>query len=279
MAFSPEAASMVRYKRVWRQWAENRSPENRTKTRTFNLPVAKVVPVVETPIVELEDVPSAPETALAVVDTLEVAVVSPATVCPPAMAELAAPVALAEAGQDAADGNFTLTVSHSWTATSNVSNEFDQCDVWWLWRLDEVEKTDFVDPMGNTYSWYNKKYPRSSRSQNRYTRHPGDTEKADWRHMALRSRVNFEIGLRRGQQSRWSWIGEDISFLRTGGTVRKEMQLESFERWGCQEMRKTKKKKKQKKEEKTWRRGRREEEEEDFSIFFIIVYFYFLKLR
>ncbi len=29
------------------------------------------------------------------------------------------------------------------------------------------------------------------------------------------------------------------------------MQLEFFDRWGCQEMRKTKKKKKQKKEEKT----------------------------
>ena len=41
---------------------------------------------------------------------LEPVLVPLATVFPPAEAELAAAVALAEAGQDAADGNFTLTL-------------------------------------------------------------------------------------------------------------------------------------------------------------------------
>ena len=67
--------------------------------------------VVESPELELEDVASAPDTApFAASDTLEIALVSPATVFVPAIAELGAAVALAEAGQLAADGNFTLTL-------------------------------------------------------------------------------------------------------------------------------------------------------------------------
>ena len=82
------------------------------------MPGEEVVLVVEDPDVELEEVVSVPETALAVAadmltvaaDTLELLVVPLATVSPPAEAELAAAVAPAEAGQDAADGNFTLTL-------------------------------------------------------------------------------------------------------------------------------------------------------------------------
>ena len=67
--------------------------------------------VVESPELELEDVAWAPDTApFEEPDTLEIALVSPATVFAPAMAELDAAVALAEAGQLAADGNFTLTL-------------------------------------------------------------------------------------------------------------------------------------------------------------------------
>ena len=68
--------------------------------------------VAGSPELELEDVAWAPETAPFVVpDTLETALVSPATVLAPAVAELdGAAVALAEAGQLAADGNFTLTL-------------------------------------------------------------------------------------------------------------------------------------------------------------------------
>ena len=70
-----------------------------------------MVVVVESPELELEDVASAADTAPSVaLDTLEIALVSPATVFVPAMAELGATVALAEVGQLAADGNFTLTL-------------------------------------------------------------------------------------------------------------------------------------------------------------------------
>ena len=70
--------------------------------------------VVETPEVVLDEVAPAAEAALVIAaDTLEVAAVPPATEFPSAVAELVAPVAIAEAGQDAADGSFTLTVSHS----------------------------------------------------------------------------------------------------------------------------------------------------------------------
>lgn len=75
-------------------------------------PVAAEV-VVEASEAELEDVVSAPETALVVAaDALEAAVLSPAlaTLFPPATVELAAAVVLAEAGQLAADGSFTLTL-------------------------------------------------------------------------------------------------------------------------------------------------------------------------
>ena len=67
--------------------------------------------VAGSPELELEDVAWALDTASFVVpDTLETALVSPATVLAPAMAELGAAVALAEAGQLAADGNVTLTL-------------------------------------------------------------------------------------------------------------------------------------------------------------------------
>lgn len=77
-------------------------------------PVAEVE-VAETPEAELDDVVSAPETALFVAaDALRPVVLSPALAAlfPPATAELAA-VALAEEGQLAADGSLTLTVSHN----------------------------------------------------------------------------------------------------------------------------------------------------------------------
>lgn len=76
----------------------------REKPKSIHPPVAEIVVAVETPEAQIEVVP---ETALAVA-----AVVPPAlaTTLPPAMAELAATVALAEAGQEAADGNFTLTL-------------------------------------------------------------------------------------------------------------------------------------------------------------------------
>ena len=80
--------------------------KDRRKNGRFHLPVA--VEEDEDPELELGDVV---EPALVIAaDRLEVAVVWPATVLPPAMAELAAPVAPAEAGQLAADGNFTLTL-------------------------------------------------------------------------------------------------------------------------------------------------------------------------
>ena len=77
----------------------------------FYSPVAEAVVVVESFELELGDVAAAPDTAAFVaLDTLEIALVSPATVFAPAIAELGAVVALAEAGQLAADGNFTLTL-------------------------------------------------------------------------------------------------------------------------------------------------------------------------
>ena len=67
--------------------------------------------VAESPELGLEGVASAPDTVPFVgPDTLEIALVWPATVLAPATAELGAAVALAEAGQLAADGNFTLTL-------------------------------------------------------------------------------------------------------------------------------------------------------------------------
>lgn len=74
--------------------------------------------VVGYPELELEGVAWAPDTAPFVApDTLEIALVSPATLFAPTMAELGAAVALAEAGQLAADGNFTLTLCR--TVVSN----------------------------------------------------------------------------------------------------------------------------------------------------------------
>ena len=61
-------------------------------------------PVVE---VGVEAPEAAPDVAA---DTLEAAVESPATVSPPAVAELAVAVAPAEAGQLAAEGSLTLTL-------------------------------------------------------------------------------------------------------------------------------------------------------------------------
>lgn len=86
-------------------------PEHRSQEQAKNMysPVA----VFEVPEVNPEDVDSVPETALAVAaDAPEAAVAPPAlaTVPAPAMAELAAAVTLADTGQLAADGNFTLTL-------------------------------------------------------------------------------------------------------------------------------------------------------------------------
>lgn len=77
------------------------------------------VAVVEVP----EDVDSAPETALIIAADAPEAVVVPlalATVPPPAMAELAAAVTLAEAEQLAADGNITLTLCRVAVSRSGV---------------------------------------------------------------------------------------------------------------------------------------------------------------
>ena len=77
----------------------------------MDLPGEGVVLVVEAPGVEVEEVVPARETApVDTAETLELVVVPLAAVFPPAEAELDAAVALAEAGQDAADGNFTLTL-------------------------------------------------------------------------------------------------------------------------------------------------------------------------
>ena len=98
----------------------NRGLEQTSKGEEyFYLPVAEVVVVVRSPELELEDVAWSPDTATFVAaDTLEIALVSPARVFAPAMAELGAAVALAEAGQLAADGNFTLTLCR--TVISNL---------------------------------------------------------------------------------------------------------------------------------------------------------------
>lgn len=75
------------------------------------LPVADVGVLADAPEAEPEDIATALETLPVVAaDTLDVAVDSPATELSPAMAELAVAVAPAEAGQLAADGNFTLTL-------------------------------------------------------------------------------------------------------------------------------------------------------------------------
>lgn len=72
---------------------------------------------------ELEDVISAPETSLVVAaDTLEVAAVPPEAVFAPAIGELAAAVAPAEAGQLAADGNFMLTLCRLVVSNLRVSS-------------------------------------------------------------------------------------------------------------------------------------------------------------
>lgn len=87
----------------------HRGAERVKETRENNSPVAEV----EAPAAEIEDIDSAPEAALfAGADALEAAVASPAlaAVFPPATTELAAAVAPVEAGQDAADGNATLTL-------------------------------------------------------------------------------------------------------------------------------------------------------------------------
>lgn len=78
-------------------------------TREHHSPVADVL-VVEPPVAELDDVVSAPETALVV--TADAVVLPPAlaALLPPPTAELTAAVALADAGQLAADGSFTLTL-------------------------------------------------------------------------------------------------------------------------------------------------------------------------
>ena len=89
------------------RWLKTSRSERRKEEENIYSPVAEVavaVEAVEAPEAELEVVP---ETALAVE-----AVVPPALAATvlPAVAELAATVALAEAGQEAADGNFTLTL-------------------------------------------------------------------------------------------------------------------------------------------------------------------------
>lgn len=85
------------------------------------VPVADVGVLADAPEIEPEDVASAPETVPVVAaDTLEVAVDSPATELPPAVAELAVAVAPAEAGQLAADGNFTLTLCRILVSKSTV---------------------------------------------------------------------------------------------------------------------------------------------------------------
>ena len=109
---------------------KNNKPGNRNLEQTskeeeyFYLPVAEVVVVVGSPELELEDVAWSPDTATFVApDTLEIALVSPATVFTPTMVELGAAVALAEAGQLAADGNFTLTLCRT-VVSNSISLHF-----------------------------------------------------------------------------------------------------------------------------------------------------------
>lgn len=91
------------------------------KREKIDLPVAEVGVVVDTPEREPEVVATAPETVPVVApDTLEVAVDSPATELPPAMAGLAVAVAPVEAGQLAADGSFTLTLCRILVSKSTV---------------------------------------------------------------------------------------------------------------------------------------------------------------